>query len=89
MLLEKLLKHLAEDGVHSLTELALMLDVDLNLLEQMLHDLERAGYLRQVETSCDTEQSCTGCPRQGTCRLLHAGRVWTLTPKGMQAAKGV
>ena len=64
--------------------LAAALGVSEALLEQMLADLERAGYVAAVDTGC--EGHCGGCPSTGLCALLHGKRIWTLTARGRQAA---
>ena len=50
--LQLLLERLAEGPVHTPTELAQFLGVGPALLEQMLLDLERAGYLKTLKMSC-------------------------------------
>ena len=82
--LEQLLARLAEGGTRSLTELAAELSVSTELLEQMLFDLKRAGYIREAAGPCD--ETCQGCPRSGGRALLFGGRVWTLTEEGQRAA---
>lgn len=79
-MLESLLKMLQEGGVHSPTDLAGRLGVDQELLEQMLADLERLGYLRQVSGDCSSH--CAGCPFEGLC-VASGGRIWSLTGKGL------
>ena len=50
--LQLLLERLAEGPVHTPTGLAQSLGVGPALLEQMLLDLERAGYLKTLKMSC-------------------------------------
>jgi hypothetical protein len=82
-MLEELLRRLAEGGVHSYEELAGGLAISPAMLEVMLEDLVRRGYLRAVETSC--ESGCHGCPAGG-CSINGRGRLWSLTEKGARAA---
>ena len=79
-MLERLLSLVGQGGVHSYTDLARQLDVSEDLLEQMLQDLARMGYLRPVADGC--EAHCAGCPMVGTCAIGGPTRVWTLTEKG-------
>jgi predicted ArsR family transcriptional regulator len=72
MMLEELLRRIAEGGTHSLSELAHKLGVSEELLRQMIEDLTRRGYLRLVA---------------GTCAVGSAGQVWSLTDKGERAAR--
>ena len=79
-MLERLLSLLGQGGVHSYADLARQLDVNEELLEQMLQDLARMGYLRPVADGC--EAHCDGCPMAKTCAIGGPTRVWTLTEKG-------
>jgi len=84
MILE-LLKLLAVGSSYTLTSLAEALDVSEALVEQMLTDLERGGYVSTADTRCAGQ--CAGCPSSGLCALLHGKRIWTVTAKGLQAAR--
>jgi hypothetical protein len=78
-LLQKLLEKVATGGVHIYDDLRRELDVSQGLLEQMLIDLGRMGYLKRVNTGC--EEHCAGCPLSGACAVGQSGQVWTLTEK--------
>ncbi len=80
---------LAEGGVHTPAQLADQLDVSERLVEHMLADLSRMGYLRSVSSgTCQTLPSddvgpCADCPLSGTCTVCEpGGQVWALTNKG-------
>ena len=81
--LQDLLHLVAEGGVHSYDELAEKLALSLPLLEAMLEDLGRLGYLRPAETACG--DNCHDCP-MGGCSVAGRGRLWALTEKGARAA---
>ncbi|MBM3190612.1 MAG: hypothetical protein FJZ90_18085 [Chloroflexi bacterium] len=83
-LLDDLLRNLIDDEIHTLDELSHEMDISPGLLEQMLQDLERGGYLRAVESSC--EGRCTDCPQRAACALSFGGRLWTVTEKGYRTA---
>jgi hypothetical protein len=83
--LDQLLSLLATGGVHTRGELATRLGVTEGLLDQMLTDLSRMGYLRSVsDLTCRTSPNghpvrCAGCPLSGTCAIGEpGGRVWAL-----------
>lgn len=76
-MLERLLSVVGQGGVHSYADLARQLDVSEELLEQMLQDLTRMGYLRPVADGCGAH--CAGCPLATTCAVGGPTRVWTLT----------
>jgi predicted ArsR family transcriptional regulator len=83
-MIDQLLQLVAEGGVLSYDELAKRLSISRPLLEMMLEDLARRGYLRAVDAGCGGH--CAGCApaRSGCCGGSIAGpaRLWTLTDKG-------
>ncbi len=78
-MLQKLLDKLAAGGVHSYADLCRELEVSEGLLEQILTDLERMGYLKRVGADCETH--CAGCPMNNACAVGRPGQIWTLTEK--------
>jgi hypothetical protein len=82
-MLEELLRRVAQGGVHSYEELASGLAISPAMLEAMLEELARLGYLRAVDASCDS--GCHGCSAGG-CSVAGRGRLWSLTEKGARAA---
>ena len=84
-MLMRLLSLVAEGGVYSYATLADQLGVSTGLLEQMLQDLARMGYIAPVGGACDTSQ-CHHCPLGGSCATDTRGNVWMLTDKGACAA---
>ena len=84
-MLERLLRILDSGSSHHLGALAEQLGVSTSLLEAMLDDLVRLGYLAPVHADCPT--SCHTCPQVATCHSSNPGRLWTLTKAGKRAAK--
>jgi hypothetical protein len=82
--LTKLLRRVAQGGVHSTVALARELDVSDELLAQMTSDLLRMGYLEPVSGGCGGR--CAACPVVGGCSIGGPGGVWALTDKGMRVA---
>ena len=82
-MIEQLLRFLTDGGVHSYEDLAKRLSVSIPLLEMMLEELSRLGYLRPVDSDCGTH--CASCSI-GSCSITGPGRLWTLTDKGAKAA---
>jgi hypothetical protein len=80
--LEKLLQLVARGGVHSYEDLQAHLVISQPLLEMILHDLARLGYLREVGDGCRAQ--CNACPMAG-CSVAGPARMWALTSKGAQA----
>ena len=85
-MLMRLLSLVEEDDVHSYTTLSGQLSVSKNLLEQMLQDLARMGYIVPVGGACDISQ-CYHCPLGGDCVTDSRGNVWVITKKGMQTTE--
>jgi len=81
--LEDVLKIVAQGGIHSYDDLAERLSISQPLLEMMLEDLARLGYLRAVGSSCD--HRCASCPI-GSCSVARPRRLWSLTEKGARSA---
>jgi hypothetical protein len=81
-MMERLLELVGEGGVHSYKDLTRELSISQSLLEAMLADLARLGYLRAVNQGCN--EKCSACPI-GRCAVIGRGRLWTLTEKGSAA----
>ncbi len=72
-MLEKLLEAISQSGTVQPAVLARQLGVSPALVELMIADLERGGYLRAVEGCAQGE--CAGCAASGACIALK-GRMW-------------
>lgn len=83
-MLERLLNLLGEGGVRSYREMAAALSIPESLLEVMLEDLARRGYLRAAGEQCGPK--CEGC-HASLCGVGGGGKVWTLTEKGARAVR--
>jgi hypothetical protein len=81
-MLDRLLSLVGQGGVHSYTDLARQLNVTVELVEQMLQDLARMGYLRPVADGC--EAHCASCPTANACNMIGSMRMWTLAEKGQR-----
>ena len=90
-MLNQLLGMLSEGGVHTPAELASRLDVTERLVDQMLVDLSRMGYLRSVSNATcqalptDDVGPCADCPLSSACAVCEpGGQVWALTQKAFR-----
>jgi predicted ArsR family transcriptional regulator len=83
-MLQELLKFLAGGGAHTPESLARELGASRDMVERMLADLARMGYLRDAGGGCAAK--CAGCPEAGACAVGTPQRVWALTDKGRTAA---
>lgn len=84
-MLNGLLETLAEGGAHRPRDLARALGVGEDLLQQMLRDLSRMGYLKPIGGECGVK--CQGCPVTAGCAVGGRGYVWSLTEKGSRAVQ--
>jgi hypothetical protein len=75
-MLDRLLSLLRKGGTHTLAELAQILRTTPSMVEAMLEDLSRRGYLRTQEGDCAGQ--CGGCPLGATCTVGGGGRIWTM-----------
>jgi len=80
-MLNQLLEFLRAGGTHRIADLARELDTTPPLVEAMLEELSRMGYLKSVNESCT--EKCDACPMAGLCAAGKGGRMWTLTDKGV------
>jgi DNA-binding Lrp family transcriptional regulator len=64
-MLNRLLELLREGGTRRIRALADELNTTPELIEAMLEDLTRMGYLNRVGTGCSDK--CTACPLSGMC----------------------
>lgn len=70
-MLERLLELITRDHRIAVAELAQALDTSPEMVESMLGELERLGYLAVVP-GCATG-ACSGCSGQASCRPV---RIW-------------
>ena len=82
-MLEKLLQLVGEGGIHSYDELAARLGASRPLLEAMIQDLVRLGYLKPAVSTCEGSPAC-----RDNCSLAGCSTtpLWTLTARGNRAA---
>jgi predicted ArsR family transcriptional regulator len=83
-MLNKLLELLRTGGTHQVADLAHKLESTPPLVEMMLEDLARMGYLKQVNGECAGQ--CSACSLAGLCTTGEGKRVWTLTEKEHKTA---
>jgi Mn-dependent DtxR family transcriptional regulator len=79
-MLERLLQTLQAGGTHTLAGLARELETSETLVEMMVEELARMGYLAAAQESCT--EHCAGCHTVAPCVVGGATRVWTLTDRG-------
>jgi len=80
-MLRDLLRLLAEsDGIHSVSTLARDLKVSDELVQLMIADLTRQGYLQPANNNCDYQ--CNSCPTRKMCTSRNTAKIWAVTQKG-------
>jgi predicted ArsR family transcriptional regulator len=78
-MLFELLELLKDGGTHRVADLAQRLDTTPQMVEMMLADLTRMGYLKTTDAAC--AGTCSTCEMAGLCRAEASGNVWVLTEK--------
>jgi DNA-binding IscR family transcriptional regulator len=73
-MLNQLLELLRAGGTRRVADLARELDTTSELVEVMLEDLCRMGYLKQVGGKCGGK--CAACPMAGMCAAGSQGQLW-------------
>jgi len=80
----QLLRLIGRGGIHRPRDLAAELDTTPALVEGMLADLERMGYLASVSDRCGPA-TCAGCGHAcaGPLGMItRGGKLWALTARG-------
>lgn len=78
-MLEQLLTQLKQGETIRLPDLARQFNVSEALVEQMLAELVRLGYLRLLDT-CNPA-ACTACPQSAACPSTRPAHIWETTRK--------
>jgi hypothetical protein len=78
-MLTELLTLIADGNLHTTSELATALGIGRELVEQMVADLARHGYLAPVTVTCSTH--CAACSLNGYCQptTLASSNLFALT----------
>lgn len=82
-MLSDLLGLLRQGGTRRVSALARELETTPELVQAMLDDLTRMGYVRRVSTDCS--ERCAQCPMSDACAAAGSssqgggGHVWVLT----------
>ena len=79
-MLNRILELLRSGGTHRIADLARELETTSELVEMMLEDLARMGYLKRVDSAC--AGTCQGCSMAGLCAAGAGGQMWALTGDG-------
>jgi len=81
-MLNLLLDLLRAGGTRRVADLAAALDTTPELVEAMLEELGRLGYLKRMGGACGG--ACGGCSMSSLCATGGSGQVWMLTDKADQ-----
>lgn len=82
--LTQLLQLVASGRVQRAQDLATTLGTSIELVDSMVLELVRAGYLERVEVACP--RPCGECSERAVCQLGGRVKVWALTEQGRRAA---
>ena len=92
-MLDKLLRLLRSGGTRTVAELARELETSVPLVQMMVEELTRLGYLAPAGAghpsispspghSGRCSEGCAGCRMTAPCVVGESTRVWTLTDRG-------
>lgn len=84
-MLNQLLKITAQGGIHSIKDLAKEFDITESLVQTILEDLERMGYLQRIGATCAGR--CEHCETSAGCTFSTGGKIWSLTQAGLRQAQ--
>lgn len=84
-MLEEILRLLSAGQSLNAVQLARHLGVTHGLVDQMLDDLERGGYIARFDLGCATDH-CEHCASKGGCSTQPTFSGWSLTDKGRRLA---
>ncbi len=84
-MLERLLDLLQAGGTRSVDDLARILDTSPELVQAMLENLGRMGYLKTIDSTCNTQ--CGGCPLARSCGVGTGSKAWTLAERSVSRAR--
>ncbi len=76
-MLERLLDLVQAGGTRSIDELACALDTTPELIQAMLENLGRMGYLKVVDGACSAP--CGDCALASDCGAGAGSKVWAVT----------
>lgn len=82
-MLRKILLCIRDRGLCHQGEIARYLGISSGLVQSMLAELERKGYVSS--TAVSTDHYCHACPLRMTCTVRRS-RLWALTAKGTELA---
>jgi len=84
-MLDAILQLAAKRSMVTVGEVARELTISAELAKHLFFELERQGYLKCVNSACDTP--CGNCAAKEACRFFRGPRLWTFTEKGMEASR--
>jgi hypothetical protein len=83
-MLLKLLEEIDRQPFASVEQLALALDVSVELIDTMVADLCKKGYLNSYE---DCVSACDHCQLSSACEGKQHPKIWTISEKGREMAR--
>ncbi len=76
-MLERLLELVQAGGTRHIDDLARELDTTPELVQAMLENLSRMGYLKAVDGACNAK--CRDCALACSCGVGAGSKVWTIS----------
>jgi hypothetical protein len=87
-MIEQVLELIVESGIVDKHELARLVGVQVETLDDIIDLLCQRGYLRENEGNCNENPSCSGCSLAESCGAADKlGRALFVTEKGKQLVR--
>lgn len=87
-MIRRLLQALLEPKVMSKGELAKLVGVQPETLDDIIRLLLQRGYLEPEGDACDSSESCSNCDSKGACDVMIEYAAYRITERGIKYAKG-
>ena len=82
-MLKKLLKEIKEQSGFSKSLISRNLNISLEMVEELINQLIRMDYLKEIESSPDCEIPCGSCPYAKSCNV-NLVKMYQVSSKGNQ-----
>ena len=87
-MIKEILSLILNEGLINTSEIAERIGIQEETLNDILHLLQRRGYLRLSECTEEQLKPCSHCPSSGSCiQTAQKGQTFIITERGKQFAK--
>ena len=87
-MIRRLLKAMLEPGALSKRELAKVVGVQPETLDDIIRLLVQRGFLEPEGDACEVSESCGNCDSKGACEVMIEYSTYRITERGINYARG-